>query len=216
MFFGPLILTLLFSLITGSYIRRMWGTPLFSLLGILLFAWLQPVLTKHNLRRFGIIIGIIFITFLLLYFWDNTFHPYLKQKGKYEIYPGKSIALTLTKEWRARFHTPLKFVAGSRLPVVNIAYYSPDKPDCYFEWNKKNSPWINENDLKKYGALFVWETSDNHITLPKAIKRRFPTAKALHPYYFNWAVRYQTLITTLLSHKKIPPEKLAIAFLPPE
>ncbi len=74
-------------------------------------------------------------------------------------FPGKEIAATLNARWRDTYHTPLSYVAGERWLGGNISFYSTDHPTVFMEWDDKRTTWINLDDMKKKGAIFVWDMS---------------------------------------------------------
>jgi len=212
--FCPLLLIFLFSFVTGARIKLMWGAPLLSFVGVLLLYWYQPLFTPKRLYCFGFLIVAVFIFTASFFIWDNTIHPFMKQKGKYNMFPGDAVATKLTKEWEVRYHRPLQYVAGDRLIVVNISYYSTDHPDGYFEWNPKVSPWIHEKDLRKQGAVFVWNVKKRALPSTTVLKR-FPRMEIQTVHKFDWAIRYGNIVRKLFHFKPIPPVKIGVAFLPP-
>jgi hypothetical protein len=97
----------------------------------------------------------------------------------------------------------LPYIAGTHHVVVNIAAFSPDKPIAYFNWDLTQSPWINENNLRKKGAIFVFWLGDLNQLIP--IAERYPNLKHIVIEDFNRE-----------THAKVPPIKLWVAFLPPQ
>ena len=66
-------------------------------------------------------------------------------------------------------------------------------PKPYLSWDKDESPWINENDLREQGGIFIWDEGLNytwdlnakyHSKLPKDILKRFPELQILANYSF--------------------------------
>lgn len=111
----------------------------------------------------------------------------------------------MTQEWRSNFHTPLTYVAGSRWIGGNIEFYSPDHPSVFMEWNNIKTTWINEADLKRKGAIFVWDISRNK-TLPEEVKNRYPRLAQATVREFEWH----------RNQYHLPPIKIGVAMLPPE
>jgi hypothetical protein len=120
-------------------------------------------------------------------------------------FPGQEIASTLTTAWHEAYHTPLAYVAGSRWIGGNVALYSRDHPAVFVEWDMKRAPWINQDDMKKKGAIFIWDLTDNKETLPQAIIAAYP---ALEP----------AIILTFPWHRNrygLKPVKIGVAILKP-
>lgn len=73
------------------------------------------------------------------------------------------------------------------------------------EWDKHRSPWIDLDDLKEKGAVFVWDMSKNK-TLPIDIRKQFPQLENI------------TLLETTWHRDKqhaLPLIKIGLAMLPP-
>ncbi len=215
--FGPLLLTTGFSVITGAHLRHMWGTPLFNLLGLFLIAWFAPQLTRKNTRRFIILTCGIFVWWMVYYVWSDTVYPYTRAKynTQFELYAGKQLAKQVTDAWHKRYDVPLKYVAGDRIEVMNIAHYSADQPQAYFSWSQEHSQWINDANVKKDGAVFIWEinsSADNK--LPVTLKQRFPGIEYQGEMNFNYVA--SPFANKLPAKDKLPAMQVGIAFLPPQ
>ena len=197
---GPFLLTILLSGLTGITLQTMWGTPLLILWTMLLLAWVQPAVSLWQWRRF-IVAVITLMALLLIGFIIAYSHTGNTSKAQF---PGKVIGMDLTKRWHEQFHTPLSFVAGPRWFAGNISFYSPDRPAVYIDWQINVSPWINEQQLKKSGAIFVWEITPLQKNIPADIAMRFPSLKILPIQYYHW-----------MKDQNAAPLPLGVGFLPP-
>lgn len=195
---GPLIVTLLYSMVSGALLHTGWRTPLFSLFGLLLVAWLQPVITRARFYRLVTIIFLLLATALIVYAVTL-----IKAGSKSDAnYPGKIIAARLTQQWHIRYHTKLAYVVGTRLEAATVALYSKDRPAVYIDANPKISFWVDEEELRRKGALFVWDPQEGDSVV--GMFARFHNLQYKHVAEFNW-----------LRDQQAPPVKLHIAFLPP-
>ncbi len=197
---GPFLLTLLLSILLGIKLRAGWGMPLLSLWGVILLAYTQPHLTKIKLYGFYSFIFILMGVFLYGYRLSLIDSPDASSAN----FPGKQIATTITQKWRAQYHRPLNYVAGSRWISGNISFYSEDHPSVFIEWNRSRSPFITIKQMKQEGAVFVWDITD-HETLPEDIQKQFPQLQKSQMLIFDW----------LRNKQKIAPIQLGIAMLPP-
>lgn len=198
---GPLLLTVILSAIAGIRLRAGWGAPLLSLWGIILIYCLQPRITIKRFYAFMLVFFSLFITMLVLY----TTALIRAQAPSSANFPGQQIAASLTQEWHNTYHRPLTYVAGSRWLAGNIAFYSTDKPKVYINWDSKVSPWINEKDMQKQGAIFVWDRSEEMEKLPPEVFAHFKNLQPLRILHFTW-----------LRNKDMKPVEIGVAFLPPE
>lgn len=165
----PFILTLVLALLCATKLRAGWGMPLQSLWGIILIASLKPYL---NIKRFKMLYATILILMLGLAAGYSYSLINAKENSSAN-FPGSDIANTITAMWHTRFQTPLMYVAGNRWISGNISYYSTDHPAVYVDWDIKHSPWIDLVDLKRKGAVFVWNESDNE-QIPRYVVKNYP------------------------------------------
>lgn len=153
---GPFGLTLLFSLISGSRINYSWVLPCFSCLGIACFYFWQPKISSWNVRLHTVLLLVMALMFGTIFLVRSTyFQGYVKKKCDYENYPGREIALILTKEWHRRFNSPLPYVVAERQESCFLAIYSPDHPEAFFAGNISQSQWIDPKDVLRKGAVLV-------------------------------------------------------------
>lgn len=198
---APFLLTVLLSAAFEMKLRAGWGQPFFSLLGIMLVAWLPPVITREKLRAFVILWVSLFSIMLVVY----SASLIRAKEPSSANFPGRVIAEELTQQWQAQYHTALQFVAGPRWLAGNVALYSADHPAVYMDWDKKVSPWIDEAQLKKHGAIFVWDPTEAVQVDEAEIRARFPALGKMQVGQFHW-----------LRNDKAKPVVMSYAFLPPE
>jgi 4-amino-4-deoxy-L-arabinose transferase-like glycosyltransferase len=201
--FGPFIVTLGLSAIFGWALNTGWGAPLPALWGLGLLAFAQPTITPARFYRF---VGIL----VLLVGLCITIYSYSKITAgntSSANYPGRMMAEQLTRSWHQRYHTKLSFVVGPRWEAGNIAYYSPDKPAVYMEWDLRVSPWIDEKVLKQKGAIFIWPAKSKWEMDIAELKQRFSDMEGLSLMHFSWQRQ-------LLG--KAEPLAVWVAYLPPK
>ncbi len=198
---GPFLLTVLLSALTGIKLRAGWGEPLLSLWGIILIAWLQPRVTMQKFYRFVVLFFSLYTLMVVSY----ASALIKAEEPSSANFPGENIANLLTQEWHEKYHTPLPYVAGSRWLAGNIAFYSLDNPSVYINWDKKLSPWIDEESMKNKGAIFVWDISEENETQKPEILARFAHLGEMQIMYFSW-----------MRNKEMKPVKIGVAFLPPQ
>lgn len=201
--YGPFITTLLLSLVFGWALHTGWGAPLPALWGLGLLAFMQPVITKARFFRFVLILAGLTILTVIIYSYSKLTAGDTSSAN----YPGRTMASVLTQTWHERYHTKLHFVAGPRWEAGNVAYYSADRPLVYMEWNARVSPWIDEQELIKKGALFIWPEKSTWKIEFKQLKQRFPNLQGLTLLHFSWQRQ---------AYQQAPPLAIWVAYLPPE
>jgi len=201
---GPFLTVLMYSAVTGTQVRSMWGTPLFSLIGVLLVYLSQP--DVKTLPRLLMCYATYFVIALFSYVLMVTVSPYFLGYAKNEFYPSQAIALETTRLWHQHTQQPLAFVLGSRRLTARVAVYSADHPTPYFDLNPATSPWVDEARLSQQGAMILWDVHKWGPDLPKNIKSRYPHARKLQAHPFAWQ--------TGAAHLR--PVVIGMAFLPPK
>src|SRR5207237_327750 len=83
--------------------------------------------------------------------------PFIRDRPKATQFPGRRAAEQITAAWRARFGTPLVYAGGTEFAVNTLAVYSADRPHVVVHGDPRLSPWIDMNDLRRRGAVLVWE-----------------------------------------------------------
>lgn len=197
---GPFVFTVMLSIATGMKLRAGWGQPLLSLWILVLLMWAKPEISTK--RFYGFLTVFYSIFALLIIGYCSAFITASKPSSAN--FPGKVIAEKLTQEWHDSYHRPLTYVAGSRWLAGNIAFYSPDRPSVYINWNKDVSFWIDEKKLKQDGAIFVWDQDEDNQLSPEEVHARFAKMGEVKIIYFTW-----------MRNPNMKPIKVTFAILPP-
>jgi hypothetical protein len=203
---GPLAFTLALSALTGLGAREDWGTPMLCFVGLLGVTLIAPAIDRQGLRRFwamaiamsvGVLVTVVAV--------QQVIDPYRRQPGTY-FFPGRTFATGVTEGWRAMTNgAPLRYVIGSSYVGGNVAYYAPDRPSLYIEADPWMSPWIDEDKLRRTGAVIVWQIASGRPDAPPAgFAARFPAAIV------------QTPITEGGAWPRFTPITLGWALLPPQ
>ena len=210
---GPFLLTIVLAMLFGWHLYTEWGMPLASLWGLWLISFFN---IKIDWPKFKIIMRVLII---LLILWPMAYISglFLQTVHKHsDNYPAQAIANYVTQEWHDKYHTPLKYVAGSRYIGGYIAFYAKDHPSVLVEWNPEYSQWIDMKKFKKYGAVFVQDNyygtlvfgqhpdTHNGLVFPSAVLKKYPTLIILPVKYFQWH-----------RDKRLAPIPVLIGFLPP-
>lgn len=186
---GPFCLSFFLCALTGDFFPARWSTPYFFLIGMLMVATLKPDVNSRNYGQFGMTLVFVSIVLCGVRFLNVNFrHP------QDAFLPNQVIAKELSQWWRTRYHSPLSYVAGSHYLTAALATYSKDKPIPYLGFERLESPWIDEAEVKKKGALVVWDAGYNYVwdessanqtaLLPPQVLKRFPTLQWIQTVVF--------------------------------
>ena len=69
------------------------------------------------------------------------------------VMPSRELAFEATRIWRAETGTPLAYVASFGSYDQAAAFFSPDHPHAFIEFDYDRSPWVKPDDLAKRGFL---------------------------------------------------------------
>lgn len=168
---GPFAITVILSLLFNWKLRSMWGTPLWSLLPLLLLATGE---TKHLPSRVPLLRATAIVALILAqaFVLPLTVGPYIYKPRK-ALFPGDMLGKVITGEWRQQTHKPLFYVIGDTWTAGNVAFYSPDRPSTLTDADPHLGPWIDMRTLRRYGAVIVWEGKND---LPDDYRKQFPDA----------------------------------------
>ncbi len=161
---GPFLFTTLVALLTGRLPVAMWGYPLWCFAPLAFLMWFKPDLDRRALRQFAAAFVVIFVALPLAYAADEQLEPLIHNRQKATHFPGREMARILTERWHAETGTPLHYVAGAPLrggagefAANNVAVYSKDHPHVIVHGDPNLSPWIDLADVKRRGAVLIWQ-----------------------------------------------------------
>lgn len=178
-FFGPLVAYVLTGMVTGSPIRSMWGGPLFSFLGVVVFAFFA--LPKdpgkvNKIIRDSLCVGMVMVLALAA---RNVFGPSVQGKLSRVHFPGKQLADQMNLEWSSRYDHPLPTIGGTLFEAGCAGVYSSNHVDVYGSLSNVASPWMNDELFKTNGGMIVWEPESKLLVLD--MLKRFPSVEILPP-----------------------------------
>jgi hypothetical protein len=171
---GPFVVTTLVALAFGRLPVAMWGYPLWSFAPLAALLWLGPVTDIARLKRFAAAFLAVFIAAPVAYAAIEIGEPLVRDRPKATQFPGRILAETITRTWHEKFGTPLTYVGGGEFATNNVAVYSPDRPHVIVHADPAISPWIDREDLRKHGAVLVWEDGQADDARLAAWRAAFP------------------------------------------
>ena len=199
--FGPFLVYLFASALIGFRLRSMWGTPLWSFIGVFIFFSVRPALTQKGLRRFTYAFFSFAALWVISFIGQFVVGPTLTGVVKRGHFPGQAIAAHVSTQWVKNYGRPLPIVGGDRWMAENIGFYSPDRPDVYTDLDPKKSPWTSDEDFERRGGVIIWSAVTDGNALPDPWRRRFPsavvqpaasfapqTSAAVPPVRIGWAI----------------------------
>jgi hypothetical protein len=203
---GPFLVTTAVALFAGRLPVAMWGYPLWSFAPLAAIAWFGPVKHTAQIRRFAAGFALVFVAMPLVYVAVEALEPIVRDRAKATQFPGHRLADEVTRAWHAKFGTPLPFVGGGEFATNNIAVYSPDKPHVIVHADPALSPWVDRDELKRRGAVIVWEDGQLDAAAMAQLRRDYPGLDVQEPL----SMPRETFVGTNLH-----PVRVHVAFVPP-
>lgn len=149
----PLAALLVTATVSGA--RPMWGSPLWSLSGLIAMA-LIPRIDATAFRRIIVLAGICLVSIPAGYAAFVAWWPIHGEKPLRVMWPQAEIAARFADIWRERTHAPLRIVGGEEWTAELIGSVNPDTPSLYISRNPAFSPWVSPARIRREGMLIVW------------------------------------------------------------
>jgi hypothetical protein len=103
--------------------------------------------------------------------------------------PAAAFARFFGDTFQRRVGKPLERVGGDLHTASLIALASPSRPSVYDAAAPQRTPWTNEADMRRRGAILVWPIQDAVGAPPPALRARFPELVAEVPQTFERSVQ---------------------------
>jgi hypothetical protein len=204
---GPFAVITLGALVLGRLPVAMWGYPLWSFAPLAALLWLGPATHPRQLRRFATGFLVVFIAMPLVYLIVEGLEPLVRDRPKATQFPGRQLAATVTQRWRERFNSPLPYVGGGEFAANNIAVYSPDRPRVVVHADPAKSPWIDRADLRRRGAVVVWEDGQIEAAALAQLRSDYPGLEVQEPIVLPRQ--------TFVARGKLHSVRVHVAIVPP-
>jgi Dolichyl-phosphate-mannose-protein mannosyltransferase len=164
--FGPVLMVLATSAISGRGTVAMWGYPLWLFLGLWMVLFARHMLNETRLARVLIIWAAVFGCLALAFIVNYTVLPNYDHRYRAVFFPGSDLGRELSQRYRAATGRPITYVIGSMWDGGNVAHYAPDQPRVLIDGKPGRAPWIDLADLRTKGALVVWTAGDLNAVPP--------------------------------------------------
>jgi hypothetical protein len=208
---GPVALLLLLSLTTGMQLREIWGWPLWTFAPLLLLVSLRlddaPAAWRWSWRVWGAVAA-GFVAFALV---KNYGEPRWSGKPGRVHFPGKELAAEATRRYTAAVGEPFPVAVGECWLAGNVSCYAPQRPSMYSSGavgycvlDPRAAPWLTEDEIRRRGAVLLWDASELGDEVPDIMRLRFPHAQAQPP-----------IVLPYPGLPNVPPARVGLAFQVP-
>lgn len=98
--------------------------------------------------------------------------------------PAREMGRYFAERFEQSTGKPLAIVAGDPRLASLIALTAPSRPSLYLDARPERTPWVGSEEIRRKGAIVVWQTSDTSGQPPPEIRARFPDLAPALPRAF--------------------------------
>ncbi len=165
------------------------AAPLVVLSGLALVIAAGDGIELHHQRILGfawaglLIVPAIFVPILIVLLpWTAGMDLKVAQ-------PASAMGRFFADSFERRTGQPLAVVTGDQRLAALVALAAPSRPSVFFDADPARSPWVTADDIRKKGAIVIWQSADTTPTPPPDIKAYFPDLVAEVPHAFDRPVQ---------------------------
>ncbi len=161
---APLGVLIVLSLVFGLGLRDMWGSPMWSLSGLIAVTFIAPNLQAIALKKLprALFVWLVLVTVLMLIYVGIG--DKLRHKPSRMQWPEQAIAEQANATWQSISSCPMDSVSGDRwlgaLVAMNLGF-----PSQMISGPAAHSPWMTSQRLQNHGTLVIWQNGDE-VELP--------------------------------------------------
>jgi hypothetical protein len=158
MSFGPAILVVVLSAITGGNLRIEWAASFFLPLPLLLLHLFYPPPSTWRINRLqawvsGLTVAMA-VTYVLIFSGILT----EMDEGRWSRFPARQLTAATSEGWHQICPgTPVPAIIGDAWLGGTASYHLRERPSVYSEANPKMAPWLSDELIRKTGAIILWD-----------------------------------------------------------
>jgi hypothetical protein len=146
----PLLLTMLYGVVSGSRLKSTWAFPFFNLIGIVAFYLIPTQINRHRLRWFGAALVAVAMASASIHLVYKLYSDRSKTA-----FDGEALALAVEQGWNRSQRTPLRIVVGDHVLTAIVSSYAPSRPSMLIDADFGLSLWLSPEDVQRHGAAVV-------------------------------------------------------------
>ena len=190
--FAPLLAMALWSILSGTALRSMWGAPAAIWLGLWLAAHIHMP-TPCRRARAALVLGASLLVALPLATGYVSYASRATPDPQRTAWDGAKLARLALADWQKITGTPAPaLVIGPTWEAGLMAHFLPNRPIGFFGLTPANNPWVSPHAFKTAPALIVWHGDDREdfatlggIAYTSGEKIMYKGKQS----HFRWAIR---------------------------
>lgn len=201
----PFALLLVSSALLGIRLRSMWGSALWSYVGVAALLCSELAETKVQWRRVILWSGVCGLAFAVGLAAHDTVLPRFRHQASRIHFPSRQAAALVRQAWKESYGDQrLEVVGGPWWLAANIGVYLPQRASVYADLDPSKSPWMNDSQLLQNGGAIVWDMDSETAYTIEGLYERFGLLQFLDPIVLDWDV-----------DADVKPIRLGVALVPP-
>ncbi|MBS9778517.1 MAG: glycosyltransferase family 39 protein [Gammaproteobacteria bacterium] len=186
MWFSPVVLVVLLSLVFGVKLKDMWGMPMWGLSGLLVASLIKTDALHSVIPKAlkGIAIWLSIITTLMVIY--ISFGHSMRKKPTRMDWNEKALTQHALTTWEKNSVCALDNVSGDRWLTALVAMNTDGFPSQIFNGSPNKTPWMNKSRLAEYGTLLMWQNKKNKK--PPVIELLKGSEKIFTTYSGQWTI----------------------------
>jgi 4-amino-4-deoxy-L-arabinose transferase-like glycosyltransferase len=165
-FWGPLLLPAFLAPIIGFEITSLWTMSAWALLPVVLLS--SPLIALDRRPVLVTITAAIVLPAVMVAATPLIAAAIHRQGGTPAAMHSRLLAERVAHEWRRVTDRPLRMVGGEGDLAYGVAFYLPDRPSAFPDFNLKLAPWVDVTRLARDGMAIVCQAADRTCALPAA------------------------------------------------
>lgn len=209
---GPWVFLLALSAATGCQLRQIWGSPLWTFLGVWAVVVFRGAATDAAVRAVAVRWVVVAAGIMAGTVVKQVIEPHLWGVAGRQHFPGRELAAEVGRRWDERFPTPFAVVAGEGWRAGCVCCFAPHRPVLYSSGSMDylvmepwHSPWTGDTDLNARGGVILWDADQlTDVQVMVAMGPRFPRLEIQPP-----------VVLRPLTGAAVKPTRVGLAFVPP-
>lgn len=171
---APAGATLLLAVLFGYQIPIGRAAPLVVLSGLATILAAGDSISLYRQRSLGLAWLALLIVPAAVTLAGTVLAPWIAAADLSVGRPAADMGQFFTDNFRRRTGKPLEIVIGDLHSAGLVALASPDRPHLYIDGSPERAPWLNDEEVRRRGAVLIWPTQDAAGAPPAHLAARFP------------------------------------------
>jgi len=201
---GPIVATVLASVLLGTQLVASWGTTFFVLYGFFAFWWMSGD-EGVNLRRTAMLVIAVHVVMAAGYAIARGPLAHYAGSAARSTFPGAAISEQVQAVWSQHVaNAPLRLVVADTWLGGNIAIHVGRGTDVLIEGDFAKSPWLHADTALQCGAVVAYSDTARGGSASAAVRALYDRATSRGRISERWSTPTSPMI--VIDWGVIPPQ----------